>query len=97
MTIGPDVWIGHRPSSCPGSPSAPGAAIGSGAVVTKDVPPFAIVVGVPAKVLRPRVDERTAEKLMRIAWWDWSHAAIDAALGDLRTLDSAAFAEKYDR
>ncbi|WP_254366797.1 hypothetical protein [Paraburkholderia sp. NMBU_R16] len=42
------------------------------------------------------VDERTAERLQRIAWWDWPRERLDAALADFRTLDAAAFAEKYD-
>lgn len=96
VTIGPDVWIGHNAIVMPGVTIGAGAAIGSGAVVTKDVPPFAIVVGVPATVLRFRIDERTAEKLMRIAWWDWPHERIDEAVADFRALDAAAFAEKYD-
>ena len=56
-----------------------------------------IVVGVPARVLRSRVDAVTAERLQRIAWWDWSHARLEAALPDFRHLDAAAFAEKHDR
>ena len=96
VVIGPDVWIGHNAIVMPGVTIGAGAAIGSGAVVTKDVPPFAIVVGVPAKVLRLRADERTIEKLMRIAWWDWPHDRIAAAMADFRALDIAAFAEKYD-
>lgn len=96
VVIGHDVWIGHNAIVMPGVTVGTGAAIGSGAVVTKDVPPFAIVVGVPARVLRLRVDERTAETLMRIAWWDWPHDRINAALADFRALDAAAFAEKYD-
>ncbi|MCW2239982.1 DapH/DapD/GlmU-related protein [Azospirillum canadense] len=96
VVIGPDVWIGHNAIVMPGVTIGTGAAVGSGAVVTKDVPPFAIVVGVPARVLRPRVDERTAEKLMRIAWWDWPKERINAALADFRDLDAAAFAEKHD-
>lgn len=97
VTIGPDVWIGHNAIIMPGVTIGAGAAIGSGAVVTKDVPPFAIVVGVPARVLRFRADARTVETLMRIRWWDWSHDRIDGAVGDFRALDIAAFAEKYDR
>ena len=97
VTIGPDVWLGHNAIIMPGVTIGAGAAIGSGAVVTKEVPPFAIVVGVPAKVLRLRFDQRTVDRLMRIAWWDWPHAAIDDALEDFRSLDAAAFAEKYDR
>ncbi|MBP2315398.1 DapH/DapD/GlmU-related protein [Azospirillum soli] len=97
VVIGPDVWIGHNAIVMPGVTIGAGAAVGSGAVVTKDVPPFAIVVGVPARVLRPRIDARTAEKLMRIAWWDWPRERIDAALADFRKLDATAFAEKYDQ
>ncbi|PKU26388.1 acetyltransferase [Telmatospirillum siberiense] len=97
VTIGPDVWIGHDAIVMPGVSIGVGAAIGSGAVVTKDVPDFAVVVGVPARVLRLRADERTIEALRRIAWWDWPHSAVDAALEDFRTLDIAAFAEKYDQ
>jgi phosphonate metabolism protein (transferase hexapeptide repeat family) len=96
VVIGPDVWLGHNSVVMPGVTIGAGAGIGSSAVVTKDVPPFTIVVGVPAKVLRPRFDEATIDRLMRTAWWDWSHQAIDAALEDFRALDGTAFAEKYD-
>lgn len=96
VEIGHDVWLGHGAIVMPGVKIGNGAAVGSGAVVTKDVPPFAIVVGVPARVLRLRVDERTAERLQRIAWWDWPRKRLDAALADFRALDAEAFAEKYD-
>jgi phosphonate metabolism protein (transferase hexapeptide repeat family) len=95
VEIGHDVWLGHGAIVMPGVKIGNGAAVGSGAIVTKDVPPFAIVVGVPARVLRLRVDERTAERLNEIAWWDWDAARLDAALGDFRTLSAQAFAEKY--
>jgi phosphonate metabolism protein (transferase hexapeptide repeat family) len=97
VQIGADVWIGHNAIIMPGVRIGVGAAVGSGAVVTRDVPDFAIVVGVPARVLRPRVDAETAERLKRIAWWDWSHEQIEAALPDFRRLDAAAFAAAYDR
>ena len=95
VTIGHDVWLGHNAIIMPGVNIGTGAAVGSGAVVTKDVSPFAIVVGVPARVLRFRVDAQTAERLQQIAWWDWSHERIDAALADFRTLNTAEFVEKY--
>jgi phosphonate metabolism protein (transferase hexapeptide repeat family) len=96
VSIGPDVWIGHGAIVMPGVTIGTGAAIGSGAVVTHDVPPFAIVVGVPARILRYRVDEATARKLQRIAWWDWSHDRLERALPEFRGLDAAAFANRYD-
>ena len=95
VTIGHDVWIGHGAIIMPGVTIGTGAAVGSGAVVTKDVPPYAIVVGVPARTLRFRVDERTAEMLQVIAWWDWPHDRLDAALEDFRKLTAEQFAEKY--
>lgn len=97
VEIGHDVWLGHGAIVMPGVKIGNGAAVGSGAIVTKDVPPFAIVVGVPARVLRLRVDERTAERLNEIAWWDWDAARLDAALGDFRRLSAEEFAEKYGR
>jgi phosphonate metabolism protein (transferase hexapeptide repeat family) len=97
VVIEPDVWIGHGAIIMPGVRIGCGAVVGSGAVVTRDVSPYSIVVGVPATVLRPRVDAATAEKLQRIAWWDWSRERLEAALPDFRHLDATAFAEKYDR
>lgn len=95
VIIGPDTWFGHNATIMPGVTIGTGAAVGSGAVVTKDVPPYAIVVGVPAKVLRFRVAPAVAETLMRIAWWDWRHDQLDAAVADFRTLTAEEFAEKF--
>lgn len=95
VTIGNDVWIGHGVTVMPGVTIGDGAAIGSGSVVTKDVEPFSVVVGVPGKVLRKRFDDETCEKLIRLKWWDWPHAHIKERLGDFRTLGAKAFADKY--
>lgn len=97
VQIGHDVWLGHNAIVMPGVTIGTGAAVGSGAVVTRDVPPFAIVVGVPARVLRFRVDAGTSERLQQIAWWDWNPEQIDAALADFRALTAEEFVEKYDR
>ncbi len=96
VTIGHDVWIGHGAIVLAGRTIGTGAAIGAGAVVTKDIPPFAIAVGNPARILRLRFPEPVIEALHRIAWWDWPHASIGTAMHDIRTLGAAEFCAKHD-
>jgi phosphonate metabolism protein (transferase hexapeptide repeat family) len=96
VILGHDVWIGHGAIILPGVTVGTGAVVGAGAVVTKDVPPFTIVVGNPARVLRRRVSEEVETSLMRIAWWDWSHDILANAIDDFRSLDAAGFAAKFD-
>lgn len=74
--IGNDVWIGADVTILPGIRINNGAVIGAGSVVTKDVPSYAIVVGVPAKVTRYRVDEHERKRLNEIAWWNWDDDKI---------------------
>jgi acetyltransferase-like isoleucine patch superfamily enzyme len=93
---GPDVWIGHGAILMPGVSVGTGAIIGSGSVVTKNVPDYAIVAGNPAKQIRRRVSEETEAAFKRIAWWDWSREELIRALPDFRALDAEAFAKKYD-
>jgi len=71
VIIGNDVWIGSRAIILSGVKIDDGAVIGAGAVVTNDVPPYAIVAGVPAKVLRFRFTREQITKLLEIAWWNW--------------------------
>lgn len=94
--IGHDVWIGHGATVLPGVTIGHGAVIGSGAVVTKDVAPYLIVAGVPAKPLRERFSASIAERLQTLAWWNWSHTALRDALDDFRALSIEAFLEKYE-
>jgi phosphonate metabolism protein (transferase hexapeptide repeat family) len=96
VVLGPDVWIGHGAILMPGVSVGAGAIIGSGSVVTKNVPDYAIVVGNPGKVIRRRVSEETGEALKRIAWWDWSREQLIEAVPDFRKLNAEAFAKKYD-
>ena len=96
VAIGPDVWIGHNAILLPGVTVGAGAVIGAGAIVTRPVPAYTIVAGNPARVIRRRVDEATEAAFLRIAWWDWPHDRLAAALPDFRALDAAAFAAKYD-
>jgi phosphonate metabolism protein (transferase hexapeptide repeat family) len=95
VTIGHDVWIGHGATIMAGVTIGCGAVIGSGAVVTKNVPDFAIMVGVPAKPLRSRFAPEICAQLKKIAWWDWSHAQLAAALMDFRNLPIEEFCARY--
>lgn len=95
VTIGHDTWLGHGSTVLPGVTVGDGAAVGSGAVVTKDVAPYTIVAGVPAKPLRERFDRKTAERFQALAWWDWDHAGLRVALDDFRNLAAEEFLEKH--
>jgi serine acetyltransferase len=72
-----------------------GAVIGSGAIVTKDIPDFAIAVGNPARVIKYRFDEKTIEALKNIAWWDWDYEQIKLAIDDFKDIEF--FIEKYSK
>lgn len=102
--IGSDVWIGYSAVVLPGVRVGDGAVIGAGAVVTRDVEPYGIVAGVPAKHLRSRFDRADVEWLLANKWWEWpdeqlkrlrpqfsSIASLRAALGaDLETPQEVA-------
>lgn len=93
--IGPDTWIGHGAIIKPDVTIGAGAIVAAGAVVTKDVPPYTIVAGVTATLLRPRFAAATAERLLQLAWWDWDHERLRLALPDFRKMKAEAFLEKY--
>lgn len=76
IVIGNDVWIGYEAVILSGVTIGNGAIIGTRAVVTKDVPPYTIVGGIPAKPIRKRFDDETIEKLERLQWWDWNEEKI---------------------
>lgn len=87
VRIGHDVWLGHGVIVMPGVSIGTGAAVGSGAVVTKDLPPYAVAVGVPAKVIKYRFDGETVEKLLKSAWWDWDRATLERKFHELLDKD----------
>ena len=76
IVIGNDVWIGYESVILSGVTIGDGAVIGSRAVVTKDVEPYTIVGGVPAKPIRKRFDEQMIKKLEKIGWWNWGEEQI---------------------
>lgn len=97
IAIGHDVWIGHGAIVLPGRNIGVGAVIAAGAIVTKDVAPYTIVAGNPARPIRRRFPEIIERRLMDLAWWDWPHETLRAALPDFRKLPVEAFVEKYGR
>ncbi|MCA1404267.1 acetyltransferase [Ensifer sp. IC3342] len=95
VTIGHDVWIGHGATILPGVTVGNGAVIGAGAVVSKDVAPYTIVGGVPAKLIRERFTAEIGRGMDRLAWWDWEHAKLRRALDDFRHLTAEEFLVRY--
>lgn len=93
--IGHDTWIGHNAVIMPEITIGHGAVVASSAVVTKDVAPYAIMAGIPARPIRARFPQAIAERLIEMAWWDWDHAILRARLEDFRSLPIEAFIEKY--
>jgi len=96
VVLGHDVWIGHGATVLPGVKVGTGAVVGAGSVVTKEVQPYTIVAGVPARMIRRRVTEEVEASLMRIQWWNWTHDRLAGTLEDFRLLDVVSFAAKYD-
>jgi len=94
--LGPDCWLGHGAIVKPEVTVGAGAIVASGAVVTKDVAPFTIVAGVPAQPIRTRFPQGVIDRLMALAWWDWDHARLRAALTDFRSLRAEEFLDRYE-
>ncbi|WP_010300176.1 CatB-related O-acetyltransferase [Candidatus Odyssella thessalonicensis] len=85
--IGNDVWIGNSATFMPGVKIGDGAIIGTNALVTKDVEPYTIVGGNPARPIRPRFDPATIEFLLELKWWDWPIEKISQHINALATGD----------
>ncbi len=95
VRIGHDVWIGRSAIVLPGVDIGHGAVVGAGAVVTKSVPPYAIVAGNPARLIRHRFPEAVVQRLLASAWWDLDEDRL-RALGPL-TQDVEAFLNQLEQ
>jgi virginiamycin A acetyltransferase len=92
--VGNDVWMGYGVTVMPGVTIGDGAIVASASVVTRDVPPYAVVGGNPAQVIRYRFDEVDRERLLALRWWDWDAAKITRNVkalcsGDITALEAA--------
>ncbi len=94
VVIGNDVWIGIGATILSGVKIGDGSIIGAQAVISRDVPPYSIAVGNPAKIVRQRFESDIIEKLLQIKWWDWDDDLIKERMGDFY-LDAEAFVKKY--
>lgn len=95
VIIGNDVWIGMDAFILSGLTIGDGAVIGAKSVVTKSVPPYAIVGGNPAKIIRYRFNPETIDKLISLAWWDWPDDKIKSAMRLLLSNDIDNFIKNY--
>jgi acetyltransferase-like isoleucine patch superfamily enzyme len=95
VSIGHDVWIGNDAMILSGVVVGNGAVIGARALVTKDVAPYSIVGGVPARLVRDRFDQATIEALQSIAWWDWPLEKVEEALPLLQSADVSEFISRH--
>lgn len=97
IVIDNDVWIGYEALILSGVTVGDGAIIGSRAVVTKNVPPYTIVGGVPAKPIRRRFDGAVIERLEKLRWWDWDIETIRRSIPAIQSGDIAALERMAER
>ncbi|MGE5386583.1 MAG: CatB-related O-acetyltransferase [Betaproteobacteria bacterium] len=98
MVLGNDVWLGYRSVIMPGIKIGDGAIVSAMSVVTRDVPPYTIVGGNPAQVIRERFDAKISEKLLQLQWWNWPIERITEAIpilmsGEIERLEGLAPSE----
>jgi acetyltransferase-like isoleucine patch superfamily enzyme len=95
ITIGSDVWIGYGATVIGPVSIGDGAIIGAHALVVRDVPPYAVVGGVPAKILKYRFTEEQIQKLLTIKWWNWGNKTVQTREVDIYSDNIDEFISKY--
>jgi len=96
VTIGSDVWIAAEAVILSGIKVGHGAVIGARAIVAKDVPPYAVIVGNPSRIVKYRFEPAIVERLLNVAWWDWSDESIDKHLPFLLSTDINLFLDRAE-
>ena len=96
IRIGNDVWIGYEAVILAGVSIGDGAIIGARALVTKDVPPYTIVGGVPARVIRKRFDQEIIDTLLQVRWWNWPKARISRHLDAIQSGNAQLLLQNQD-
>jgi acetyltransferase-like isoleucine patch superfamily enzyme len=94
IVLGNDVWIGYGAIILSGVTIGDGAVIGAGSVITKDIPPYAIIAGNPSKVLKYRFTEEQINALLSISWWEWDETTVENRKNDFY-LPIDDFIKKY--
>ena len=97
IVIENDVWIADRATILGGITIESGAVIGANAVVAKNIPPYAIVVGNPCKIIKYRFTPEQIEKMLQIAWWNWPDEIIKERINDFYTENIDEFIQKYEK
>jgi phosphonate metabolism protein (transferase hexapeptide repeat family) len=95
IVIGHDTWLGHGSIVLPNVTIGTGAVLGAGAIATKPIPPYAVAVGNPAKVIKYRFPDSIVDQLLKIKWWNWSHEQIKERIDDF-SKPIEEFLEIYD-
>lgn len=95
ISLGHDVWIGSGAYIMPGVKIGNGVTVAANSVVTKNIPDYAVVAGVPAKIVKMKCDEESSRKLNRIAWWNWDEKVIKERVNDFYVLKLEDFIKKY--
>ncbi|MNY15108.1 Streptogramin A acetyltransferase [compost metagenome] len=97
ITVGNDVWVGINTVILPGIKIGNGVTIAAGSVVTKDIPDYVMVAGMPAKIIKEKYSTEQKSALNKIAWWNWEEKTIDEKKLDFYKLNVEEFIDKYKR